>query len=117
MVEIFDFEQVAKDLNAGCKGHMLNHFGNGNTYTEWTRHDVQIGVDWCYAGATVNERRMCSNCQNVFMKLYIKLVKNYHLCQNCEKAVVVALSNNGFKYQNDKVVSDIVKQHKCEKCS
>lgn len=116
MVEIVDFEQVAKDLNAGCKGHLLNKFGNGYTCTEWTRHDVQIGVNWCYIGTTRDDKQMCPNCQNVFMKLYIQLVKNYHLCQECEKNVVVALSNNGFKYQNEKVVSNIVKQHKCEKC-
>lgn len=117
MVEIVDFEQVAKDLNASCKGFMLNNFGNGHEYTDWTKHDVQIGVNWCYVGSTRDDRKICPNCQNVFMKLYIKLVKNYNLHQDCEKDVIVALSNNGFKYQNEKVVFELVKQHKCEKCS
>lgn len=110
-----DFEQVAKDLNTGCKGTMLNRFENGYAPTEWTKNCVQIGVSWCYVDTT--NKKMCANCQNVFMKLYIQMVKNFHICQQCEKEIVIHLCNNGFKYQNEKVISDLIKQHQCNTCA
>jgi hypothetical protein len=108
-----DFQQIADDLNGGCKASMLNHFGNGNICMPWTRHDVQIGVDWCYAKKTTLDKAMCPHCQNVFFKLYSQMVKKYQRCQRCEQEAVLKLSEKGFKYQNDAIVALVIQQIQC----
>lgn len=111
-----DFQEIADQLNKSCQGYMLNDFGSGE-YHGWTRHDVQIGVDWCHMKN--GKHVMCSNCQNIFFKLYTQMIKRYKLCQRCEQNTVLKLSENGFKYQNYRTIEHIMQNlgvNKCKDC-
>lgn len=110
-----EFQQIADELNRSCKGLMLNDFGSGE-YLPWTHHDVQIGVNWCHKKNDIE--KMCSNCQNIFFKLYTQMVKRYGLCQTCERNVVLKLSEKDFKYQNYATIENVIRKVRlCENCS
>lgn len=112
-----NFENIANNLNSGCKGHMLNHFGNGHVYMPWTRHDVQIGVSWCYKTSTDNDERLCEHCRLVFFELFVEAVQNYGVCKKCEKQVVEILLENGLKYNNHKQINNAIRKAQlCENC-